>query len=335
MHPDDSVRCGNRLRYNNSSNPFYEIYYLKLVDPQAKWSFWARYTLLIPKSGRATANLWGIYHEPDGESIALKRTLLLADTDIFHRERFIQMGDSFLTLASAVGGLENSDHHLRWDFTFEDPTLSSRLFPYRWMYSFPFPKTKFLEPRLTTFVSGNLHVDRRALSLEHVRAHQAHIWGTHYAKRWVWGHCDSFIGSPGTVFEGLVAQIGPGPLSLPPLPLFCLIYEGKTYWANGFMNWVTNKSTHDLHHWQFEARDRAIKIVGRVKRRGEDIVGVEYVGPFGEKRYCHNTMMADMELDIFKKNGKTWEPTATLRSEKTTAFETVELKPHPQVKFVL
>lgn len=335
----NTVIGGNRLRWDGKKNPFYEIYYLKLANGKEGWSFWARYTLLIPKGERekAQASLWGIFARltPEPSFIGLKTTHLLSHLDPFHSERFIELKDNFLSIDAAQGLLSDSDHQINWQFQFEDPTRSACLYPHRFLYSSPLPKTKFLEPRLSTYVSGSLKVDHQVLRLDKHRAHQAHIWGTEYAKRWAWGNCNEFEEDPTAVFEGLTAQIALGPLTSPPMVLFYFIFEGEEYRGNRFLQWFSNKSEFHLNEWKFTVICRDTKFDGLIKRDVSQIVGVEYQGPRGEKRYCHNTMMADMELKIFKKEKKEWNFYKTLTSRRTCAFETVEPNPDPHVKFVL
>ncbi|MBI2338981.1 MAG: hypothetical protein HYU99_01240 [Deltaproteobacteria bacterium] len=339
----NTVSNGNRLRWDGKRNPFYEVYYLKIVDPDKGWSFWGRYTLCVPKKERekATASVWGIFCRPSTSlragptTVALKQTYPLNRIDPFHSERFLQIQEDFLSLDSAVGRLGDSDHEIAWNLQFEDPTLSAGLYPYGFLYRGSFPKTKFLEPRLSTHVTGTLTIDKEVLRLFHHPAHQAHLWGTAYARRWVWGNCNQFEEDPTAVFEGLVAQIKLGPIPSPPLALFYFIVEGREYRANSIIRWIKNDSCHDLAVWQFEAISGETKFEGVVRRDVGSLTGVEYLGPNGERRFCHNTMMGDMELKISRKENKEWVFKKTLTARKTVAFETVEPKPDPRVKFVL
>ena len=334
----NSVSNGNHLFWDGKRSPFYEVYYLKIVDGEKGWSFWARYTLLVPKKEKekAEASVWGIFSRANAPgAIALKKTYPLFRIDPFHSERFLQIQENFLSLDSAYGELADSNHEIRWDLRFEDPTLSASLYPYPFLYRLPFPKTKFLEPRLSTHISGRFVIDKETIVLAHHPAHQAHLWGTAYARRWVWGNCNQFSEDPTAVFEGVTAEIKVGPIPTPPLALFYFIVEGREYRANSIFKWMKNKSTHDLKLWQFEAVCGDAKFVGTVTRDIPAIVGVEYRGPNGEKRYCHSSMLADMRLEMYRKEGGQWVLAKNLTARKTTAFETVEPKPDQRVRFVL
>ncbi len=342
----NTVLGGNFLRWDSRRKPFYEIYYLKLADPSGLWSFWARYTLTAPKKlkeGQASlgqANLWGIFvRRNSAENVdvtAIKKTYRLMDVDFVHSERFIDIGGGYLSLDAAKGVLQDSDHRLEWDLRFEDPSTSFCLYPSSWLYKLPFPKTKFLEPRLSTFVSGTIKKDHDEYHLEHHKASQAHLWGTQYARRWTWGNCNSFVEDPTALFEGFTAQV---PLVgnkwvSPPLSLFYFVFEGKTYRANGVWQWLKNKSRSSLLEWKFSATCGDTRFEGTVTRELADIVGLEYQGPRGEKRFCHNTMLASLKIQVLRARPKGWVPYKKLTS-KSAAFETLEPEADPQVRFVL
>jgi hypothetical protein len=334
--PLNTVSGGNKLRWNGSQKPFQEIYYLKLVDPHRQWSFWVRYTLLIPAKGDdAQASLWGIFHRRGQKPIALKKTISIAEIDVFHRDRFIQIKENFLSVDGCAGAIAQDGHEIIWNLEFEDPNRSICIYPYPFLYSLPFPKTKFLEPRVSTYVSGSFRVDGEFVKLNHALAHQAHHWGTQYSVRWAWGNCGEFLEDPTALFEGFSGQIKVASKTSPLLNLFYFIWEDEIYQANTLRHWFSNKSTYDLLSWNFEARCKDLKFVGRISRPLDLIAGVEYTGPLEEKRYCHNSNMADLTLDIYRKNKKDFVHVKTLTAPGACAFETVEGEADPRVDFVL
>lgn len=335
MTPHD-CQTGNLLQWDGKKNPFYEIYYLKCVDSEKRFSFWARYTLLIPqkKDDPATASLWGIIIKKDNLPLGFKKTFLLSETDIFHGDHFIQLGDAYLAMDSCRGALENLGHRLSWYFSFEDPTLSTALYP-SLFYRLPFPKTKFVEPRLKTFVSGMIEMDAETYAFTHMAAHQGHLWGSQYAKRWTWGNCTGFLEDPDCVFEGLVAQTAMGPFVTPPVGFFSFYWQGQFYRAVRVMGSWSKENTTDLLTWTFEIHSGPMKFAGILKRSTDQIAGVLYQGPNGEKRYCHNSMMANMKLKIFEKESGKEKLVRHLTAPSMAAFETVEEKPDPRVKFIV
>lgn len=332
-----TIQGGNKLKWDGKRRPFYEIYYIKVVHPQAQWSFWVRYTLLVPKdkTKQATAHVWAIFDHGVSGAVALKKSYALHEMDLLHSERFFQMGDDYLSLEGAHGGISGHRQEIAWHLEFEDPTQSMALYPHPVWYHLPFPKTKFIEPQWTTFLSGTIKANGVTHRLHHVPAHQAHIWGTQYARRWVWGHCNQFKEDPTAVFEGLVAQVPLGPVMSPPLSLFCFRWKDEIHAANQVWKWFTNESSHDLGQWQFTAMASPYQFVGHLTREPARLVGIEYEGPLGERRFCHNTMLAHMQLQVFKRSAKKWQLIQTLHAENTAAFETVEPRADSRVNFVL
>lgn len=330
-----SVSEGNKLFWKKNKTGFYEVYFFKVADPLGQWSFWGRYTLLAPHlkkatSKEATASVWGIFSKKTAsgyENTALKKTYLIDDIDLLHSDRFIQIEDNFLSLDSAYGSLASDTQNIAWDLQFEDPNISQALFPNFFFYALPFPKTKLLAPRWSTYVSGHLVVDHHTYRVEHVPAHQAHLWGSAYAHNWAWGHCNQFNEDSSAVFEGLSAQIPLGTHLSPPFNIFSFVINDEELRANTVFSLFKNKSSYDLHRWQFTATAvsknlGALRLEGVLTRSTEEIIGVEYLGPNDEKRFCHNSSFCSMELSIFAKSKSGWQLYKKLTSNKA-AFETV------------
>ncbi len=331
-----TVRDGNKLMGNTAKAPFYEVYYLKFADPEGTWSFWTRYSLMMPrrKNEPATATLWGIFYDSQSQTVALKKSHPLTEIDIVHRDSFIRIEDSFLSIDQCTGYLENKTQKISWQLDFEDPTHSACLYPYDFLYKSGFPKTKFIEPRLSTRVTGHFEINGKTTVVQQTPAHQAHIWGAEYATRWAWGHCNNFQDAPELVFEGLVAQVPLGPFDSPKMALFHFLWDGQYYPATGLIKWMTNKSQYDLLHWYFDVKSRDLRFIGTITRDPSKTVGVEYNGPNGEKRYCHNTNTATMEIQLLRKVSGHWERQRKFLSQ-AASFETVEPTPDTRVNFVL
>lgn len=333
------VKQDNRLRWESGQKPFYEIYYLKMVAPDNSWSFWCRYTLLSPKDPNSMgyAALWGIFFRRDLATptiVALRKKYLLSQIDLFHSERFFDLGDSFLSLDGACGQLADSQHRLAWDFKFEDPTHSAALFYHPILYRLPFPSTKLIEPRASTHLSGYLTVDHQLYKLSGVKSHQAHIWGTRYSPSWFWTHCNQFKEDATAHFEGLSAVAQVASKNLPPIHLFYLYLDGEWLEANTLLHWFSNKASGQLLLWNFRVVVDGYLIEGEVSRQLSDIVAVEYEGPLGEKRYCHNSMLAQLKITISKKQSGEWKVYKILTSD-AAAFETVSSQPESGLHYVL
>lgn len=334
-----SVTLGNRLRWDGDKAPFYETYYIKFCDPKNEWSFWARYTVNIPHPNTGVAPmaaLWAFFKEQNHELVAFKQEFPLVDLDIFHKQSFIQIGESCLSLDGCKGFIFEGNEEVQWELNFEDPTLSVKMFPHSLLYRLPFPKSKFMQPRASTFVTGYLNINGRRINLEHQAAHQAHIWGTAYADNWAWAHCNQFAEDESFSFEGLSAQVELGQKLSPRLGLFYFNFEDRLYPANSMLKWIKNAGYHDQNRWTFCCTSGELKFDGVITRDFRDVIPVMYKGPKLEKRYCHSTMMGDVSIKISKRKKSGWVDYKTLRASKSCAFEVVtsQMVDHVQYLFL-
>lgn len=334
----NTAGAANRLQFDGKKRPFFEIYYLKVVDPGQKMALWARYTLLSPasKSSLPTATLWGIFQAPGATPIALKKTLPLHEVDIFHKDFFIQIQDNYLSLDGARGHIGDSDHLIRWDLQFEDPNTLFALYPCRAMYSKMSPVTKFIEPRAHTFVTGSVHADQRAFHFTHHPAHQAHLWGKGYVHSWAWAHCNMFREDPDCWMEVLSARVKIGPLSAPALKLAGIFYEDRLYQITNPLHWLKCPSQLGWAEWVIEVSFDLIRFVIRIHRDPADIFGVEYEGPRGEERTCYTSLQSHTEMKVYKRRPKKpWHLVKELTSQGTTSFETVETEARQQIPILV
>ena len=327
-----TINESNKLVYAGQKGPFYEVYYFKTASLDGLWSFWCRYTLLIPKSGYGAreASVWGIFSAKGEKPVVIKKTFSLDQIDVWHADSHIRIEDNYLSVDRCVGCLQEDLSVMSWDLQFEDPTLSGRIYPHDFLYKGKFPKSKFVEPRLSTYISGHIKINHTKINLDHHLAHQAHIWGTQYANSWAWAHCNQF-GKNDIIFEGLTARIPLGSWSSPQLSLFHFYFDGEYFPVNKMRSWLGQNSKYDLFGWHFELDSDDLRLVGTIRRQTESIVGVTYFGPDGDKRYCHNSSRAQIELSVYKKAAsleflKKYESSAC-------AFETVSQKPDERIRF--
>ena len=71
------------------------------------------------------------------------------------------------------------------------------------------------------------------------------------------------------------------------------------------------------------------KLVGEVRAKKEDLVGVTYHDPDGELAYCYNTEVADMRStsSSARRAGHQWRKTEELRSDGRAHFEYAQREP--------
>ena len=92
--------------------------------------------------------------------------------------------------------------------------------------------------------------------------------------------------------------------------------------------------SYDLLEWHFEAVKGNRKFVGNIIAEKNHMVRLNYTAPDGSSRFCHNTKVANMMLQVFKRQGGYWVPFKTLSSKQTTAYETVSRQADTSITLV-
>ncbi len=322
----------NLLRWDGQARGFYEVYYLKFNDPLSQTAAWLRYTLTSPTRGEAKAELWGIFFDSQDPSrhFAIKESLP-ASALRWECNRFaLDLGESNLNQHGSQGLLENKSrrHRLAWDLDFDSDSPLFLHFPFDSMYKTKLPRTKVLSPHLDARFSGTLTADGRRIELAQVPGQQTHIWGTQHAKRWAWGHCNTFAEDPEAVIEALDSQVALGPLTSPPLKIFYLKAFGREFRLNRIQDILFSRSQWDLGTWTFSLRGGDLRVEGRLEVPSEDMLGVGYQDPDGTRLWCNNSKLANCQLEAFDESGRS---IGSLHSKRAAAVEFVERLIHPEV----
>ncbi len=326
----------NLIRWDGFQKPFYEVYYFKWNDLSQGIAGWMRYTLLASIHRKPEASIWGIFFDARDpkNNIGIKQTFPLAETRIEKDIFYFSAGSSAIFDGGARGDICQDHNVMAWEIKLGEEALSLRHFPWP-LYLGGFPKTKLLAPSLSTTISGEFIANNQKFTLSHVPAHQAHLWGAEQAASWVWGNCNTFKEDSNFCFEGLSARVTMAEKLSPPMTLLFFYWNQKMYAFNSPHQWLMNKSHHDLDRWHFEAATRELRFVGDVFCSPEEISGVRYDDPTGSERFCHNTKIADMKIQIFKKQTYGWDCVQTLTASKSAAFEVVQAALDPRVKLLI
>lgn len=333
------VKLDNNLAWDGIKQPFYEVYYLKINDAAGKWGLWLRYSFTTPAPGSSNgiASLWAIYTEKGGEKIAIKQDYDMGTHDVVHADQFIQIDQSNLSLADCTGGVKSAKDVIKWELTFEDPVVSSRLYPHALFYETSFPPSKMVSPRLLGFVTGTIYVNHKKIKLFRDRVHQGHVFGTAFAPSWTWANCVDFREDTEAYFEGLSANVplGRGKLTR-PLSLFAVGMAGERFAANSLikMAWQ-NKSDADFTTWNATFEKSGYRFECLIRRRPEDMLGLTYDGPNAEKLFCYASLISDIEIKVLKRRRGAWQDYKLLTAYGKCAFETVDAQSQSDVAIML
>lgn len=316
----------------------YEGWYITAVDPEQGLGFWMRYTILVPAEGvrsiSPSASLWGFVFELDDPAAGFQfrddHPLSAFKSD---PKRFaLRIADASLDGKSAKGQVGYGSETMSWDLKLGPSRLSWAHFDPR-LYRMGIAKTCVQGPRLDMNISGVVTCRGKRYELKDIPGEQSHLWGKKPTDYYAWAHCNAF--EDGAVFEGLSAKLRKGPWHLPAAgPL--LVSGEDRFELRGFFDMFGVKSEQDYGLWTFEAQSRGALLTGRVSSPPERCVAVEYADPQGGPSvFCHNTILADIELELFRRVGGRWESKRRYSAEASAAFEITREKPDPRVKRVL
>jgi hypothetical protein len=333
MAPEEKEQ-GNLLRWDGRKRGFYEVYYLKFNDQKSRTAAWIRYTLTSPleKVGAPRCELWGIFFDAaePANNFAVKQSHPI-DRLSWGRERFrMGVADAELEMNRCHGYITDAGRgkSMSWELDFDSQTPTFYYFPWKRIYTMSFPKTKVVIPHLDARFSGKLIAGGREIDLKDAPGVQTHLWGTRHNLRWVWGHCNAFWEDDSAVFEGGDAQVKHGPIDSAHFKMFYLKTRDRELRCNALLKWLTNRSKYRLGHWEFEACNKEVRMVGEIQSDFDRFVGVKYQDPDGEELWCNNTKTASIRLKIFDKKGR---PLTELTSDEGCAMELVDRRTYPEV----
>jgi hypothetical protein len=330
----------NKVVWDGAKNGWYEVWYFKLNDLSRKAAFWIRYTLLIPYGGRGgpVGEVWGIFFDKadPSQNRAFKETHPL-DAVSLSRERFIvEVAGSALRHDMARGRVgDPGPEGMSWDLTIKP---SDR--PYIHMpdvvYKLPLPRSKGVAPNLSCSFSGSVNVNGRTFNLEAVPGHQSHHWGTKHMWKWAWANCNCFKERDDAVLEAVTGTYNEIGLETPHFSTLLLRVGGKDHHFHWVRNMFGMKSRFDERGWNLAVRNRTHEMRFAVAGDPEDMVCLTYVDPDLERKYCHNTSVADIRLELLERTaGGRGRPALQLTSDGGCAYELARPNPIPGVRLMV
>jgi hypothetical protein len=316
----------------------YEVYYLTFTEPTTGIGFWIRYTMVapLPQTGEPpTCSLWfcAMDKADPSANIGRKASFPAAELSAQNVPFELRIGDARLSDRGMSGAIEDDGQRVGWDLEWR-PSLPAYGHVHPALRAARLAKTILFLPHPDLEISGTIELGERRIEVARARGGQAHLWGAKHASRWVWAHCNDF-GAPGgdlrsgTFVDGVSVFVPRFGRELGPNTPVVARVGGRDLLSISPLAVQRNPSDFDLTSWRFEARGRTRKLAGTVSARAEDLVGVTYHDPDGERAYCYNTEVADMRLEVFERPRPwgDWSRTEELRSPGRAHFEYAQRQP--------
>lgn len=313
------VKIDNDFVWDGKERPFFENYFLKICDPFSEWSLCLYFFIDCPPDSihPGISLVFAGYVTAQGEKVLVQNDYDLSLHDVVHADPFLRIQENILTLADCTGCVRQEKNMIKWDLRFEDPVLSARPIPKIFQ---KFSKIRFFLPRFLCFVSGDIYVNHKKHSLNRVRATQGHMAGSRVPSSFSLIHCIDFPDDPLAYFEALC-----WPTPLKEARFFRVGMEGREFRAESLdqVFWK-NRFSRESDRWQWQFFSGGFRFDGKITSPSR--FQFEFAFPGGTKPLkSQNTMMADLEIEVFKKHRGRWQEYKQLKSFKKCLMETVFL----------
>lgn len=327
------------MRWDRSARGFMEVWYATLNHRPSGRGVWLRYTLTSPLRGAAYCELWGFMFDPDGKAnFASKQRFpidRLGGADGRDDGALVRIGDAWLSEDHLEGRLERDGVELEWSLDHEVADRCFQHIPERLRQRVERRVSTVCSPNLSVPFFGSVRLGSEELTFDGEPGCQSHRWGRKHSGTWTWAHCSAFEDGVDAVFEGVAAQASIGPLPAPTTTFLYLRYDGQDLEFNELRWALRARSRYEMPTWAFTSRNEEWKIAGAARATIDRLVQVEYADPDGSPRYCANSEIADLAIEIYRKDGGLWRHQGSLTALRTAHLEFGRRDPFPELSLAL
>lgn len=311
------------MRWDRRSPGFMEVWYATVLHRATGCGLWLRYTVTAPNDQPAVCELWGFVFDPDRKRNFAAKNRYPIDRLGAPNGRddgaLVRIDEAWLSETHLEGRVAAADRELHWSLDFDPADRCFHHLPGVIRRRGERAVSTVCSPNLSVPFRGSVTVDDETLIFDDEPGCQSHRWGRRHPYTWAWAHCSSFEGSD-AVFEGVAAKAPVGPLR-PTTTFLYLRYRGTDLEFNELRWALLAKSRYTLPTWAFTARTADWKIVGAARASMSDFVQVSYSDPDGAARYCANSEIGDLAIEVYRKSGNRWVHDGSLTARGTAHLE--------------
>lgn len=305
------------MAWDGFVTPFQEFYSLIVNDPNGQWSLLVEYGIGVPQKnkhlGRAilSATMW----EEGKEPLTIINDFDLTRHDIVHTDQFIAIGSaSFLSLAEANGHVRDKNATIRWEIAFEDPVISSRIYPSLLFYQLNRSQINVFSPRLLSHATGVVYADHKKHAFKNIRLQQSHHYTKNILAKWSYASCISFHEDNEAFFEALRIVKTIGKMQL-PMHFFRLKIGDHVFEANGLTKSMTNSSDFDGHVWRFQFTKSHHRFEGQLVLQPAKTVEKSFLVPGMPQQIMQQSTQARLVIKISERHKGSWQFVKELTSD--------------------
>ena len=338
MDPFTRDGTENRMRWDRSSDRFMEVWYSTLSHGPTGAGVWLRYTLTSPHVGDPYCELWGFVFDPEGKhSFAAKRRFAIDSLGPSNGQdggAWVRIADAWLSESHLEGELSDEDGKtLTWSLDFTPASATYQHISPALRKRVEKRVSVVCSPNLSVPFTGTVSIDSHTLSFSGERGCQSHRWGRRHSQTWAWAHCSSFE-SGDALFEGVAARTWFGPFPSPTITLLYLENAGERLvftepkWA------LRARSRYEMPTWAFTAHNDEWRIAGAARSGIDRLIQVRYEDPDGSERYCANSEISDLAIEIYGKTSLGWKHARSLTALRNAHLEFGRETPYPELPVV-
>jgi len=335
----------------------YEAFYTMVDDINRGEAYWIRYTMLCPKTDqkkpkeqdldefidslKGGGSLWiGFFSDKDpSQNFMIKNHYPLSSVEGSKisgtKHSVMKVGEHEITIEGLKGNIETKKgKKASWDLKFSHfmkpyivtPNIAKTL-------GITNTLAKAAHPNLR--ISGNITIDGNSRDLTDVPGIQYHTLGDGYKVPWEWAGCHTIKGLPDAYFD-FASKLEIGKATLEFIDGEKRIAKWNEKIIKRLKLAKQFKFDRSLTNLTFSVEFEDIELSGEVSVPKEKLLGVEYLGPLGNKFYCYNSELADTKILVKIKNLEdgTIIDEKEYTSDKSTSFETIYREPQEGIKYL-
>jgi hypothetical protein len=288
-----------------------EVWYASATDTATGMGLWLHYELVAPTDDREPyAHGWIATFPVDGPPAVVR----------FGPEAVSDAAPEWMTGSTfsigptrMTGTADGTTWDLAWEAGEKPLWTMSRA---TWRREILPSSHVVLAPKAT--IRGSLTIDGMSYDIDAI-GNLSHIYGHGNAQRWGWLHADL---DEDTTLE-IIAAVGrrPAMRKIPPLSFVQLRRAGKDWPSNPLTSAPLFRAKLGRAEWSVRGVVGTHRLSVTVAQPAERCVDLGYTDPDGASATCSNTEIADVDVRLEKRTGRSWIVVQEWRLDKRAHAE--------------
>ncbi len=297
----------NRPQYLGVDAHHYEVWYLTFNHQESQTGFWLRYTLLNPDdpTSQEVGGLWFARFNPHKreENLALRAFYPRDEVHFTPNRLNLSIGPGSYEEGHMTASFQAEGHEISWDLHYE-PNAVPLLPVHPIIEHLPMKTGKVTVPNVDLHLHGTIRVDGQEYTCHAEPGGQAHHWGDHYPKGWIWAHGNAFEDRPGSYLEWLTVRLQRGRVTLPPMTMLTFhdAQHGRTLQARRPWDLPRVQVRYHEGRWLANYQQKEFRLEAEWRCDMNDMVTFPYTSPTLEPYFCHNSCVCDALVRVYRKS---------------------------------